>query len=138
MCVCMSMKPGRTVACERSTTCAPAGGVPPGVTETILPSWTRMSAFAIGWSLLPSINFPARMATCLGDWAKAVMQDSRTATKTAIRRNMRPPSEHFGRTIGDVDDGYKVQRLGAAGQFPAIAFVRHEACCERKCGVVSV
>src|SRR6267142_448618 len=65
------MNPGRTVDLERSMTSVPDGAFPPGVTDTILSPSIMMSAFSIGLSLLPSISFPARMATRCAVWAAA-------------------------------------------------------------------
>jgi hypothetical protein len=65
-CVCASISPGSIVAPERSITVAPAGGAPPGVTETMRSFSTTTSALAIGRSLLPSIRRPARIASRVG------------------------------------------------------------------------
>src|SRR5580658_10324698 len=62
MWVCASIRPGSTVEFERSSRSTSAGGAPPGVMLTILPSSIRIRAFGMAASLLPSISLPARMA----------------------------------------------------------------------------
>src|SRR6266404_5460426 len=64
-CVGVSTNPGSTVAFDRSITSAPAGAVPPALTETIRSPSIKISAFVKAASLFPSINRPARIATFL-------------------------------------------------------------------------
>src|SRR5579863_5254995 len=88
MCVCASMNPGRTVACERSISAASAGGVPFGVTETILLRSITISAFRIGASLLPSINLPARIAMRCGACGYANIGNRMSKNKKSSRRGI--------------------------------------------------
>ena len=59
MCTWQSMKPGITVASDRSTTAAPAGDTNPDSTERILSSLIRIDTCLRGVSEIPSIKVPA-------------------------------------------------------------------------------
>jgi hypothetical protein len=52
----------------------------------------RISAFSIGLSLFPSINFPARMAKRCGAWAAANIGINRVDKATAANRRMKDSS----------------------------------------------
>src|SRR5436305_8045518 len=62
MWVGQSIRPGRTVARERSITSAPAGMARPGPTAVMRSPSMRMTALGIAAAPLPSIRWPARTA----------------------------------------------------------------------------
>src|SRR5438552_981541 len=85
------MNPCSTVAFPRSTTSTPAGTVPSAVTDTILSPTTCISGFSSGFSLLPSINFPARIAIRIGACPAAKIGSNRheiSRTKTLCMRGL--------------------------------------------------
>src|SRR6185437_4700151 len=108
--VCASMKPGSTVAWERSITVATGGGEPPEVTETIFPPEMMIRALETGRSLLPSINLPARMAICLAAWAWVEKAQAKISAGRMSLRSMNPPR----RGIGDAGGGCMLVQ-GATG-----------------------
>src|SRR5579885_2855473 len=122
-CVCVSARPGSTVAFVRSITSTPGGATPPGVTDTILSPSTRISAFATGVSLLPSIRRPALIAIFFGDaaccCAVTATAESQTRPIEAIiaRRIKKPPrrrkEEHRARRpMHERGSGGVARRLG--------------------------
>src|SRR5207244_1649185 len=66
--VWQSMRPGRTVFCDRSITSAPGGMASPGPTAVIRSSAIKITALATGAPPRPSISRPARTATRWGGW----------------------------------------------------------------------
>src|SRR5215831_9033791 len=101
------MKPGRTVDLERSMASTPAGGEPPGVTETMRSPSIKTRTLSRTWSDLPSIRWPARMAMRFaggagllpeaeGDWAEAG-----TRAGSATPANARAGKNHVVRNIAE-------------------------------------
>src|SRR5262249_41002195 len=101
------MKPGRTVDLERSMASTPAGGGPPGGTETMLSPSIKTRTLSRTFSDLPSIRWPARVGMRFargtgflpeapGDWAEA---GTRAGSTTPA--NTRAGKNHFVRNIAE-------------------------------------
>ena len=63
ICTWQSMKPGITVAFDKSMISAPAGAVKPDSMDSILSSRTRIDTCVRGESVMPSNRVPAWMTT---------------------------------------------------------------------------
>src|SRR5215813_9155130 len=101
------MKPGRTVDLERSMASTPAGGEPPGVTETMLSPSIKRRTLSRTLSDLPSIRWPARMAMRFAGRAGAVPEAAGNWAEAGTRAGRAKPAHartgknHFVRNIAE-------------------------------------